>query len=184
MENLNLLLEKNSHLESEHLFLRPISIEDTEDMHEYTADEETTKFLYHAHKDLDQTKKMIENYFMKEPAGKYAIVLKESNKMIGAIEFRIHEWNKSGELGFTLNRCFWGKGYITEASKVVLDLAFNTLGLERVFAESHVQNAASAKVMQRLGMTHEGTMRKNHMIKGTLVDSVYYSILKEEFQQA
>lgn len=38
--------------------------------------------------------------------------------------------------------------------------------------------------MERLGMTHEGTMRKNHMIKGTLVDSVYYSILKEEFQQA
>ncbi|MER2038162.1 MAG: GNAT family N-acetyltransferase [Solibacillus sp.] len=184
MENLNLLLEKHRKLESERLFLRPISLEDTEDMYEYTADEETTKFLFDTHKDLTQTKKMIENYYLKEPIGKYAMVLKKSNKMIGAIEFRVHEWNKSGELGFTLNRNFWGKGYMTEAGKLILNLAFHTLELERVFSESDTRNKASSKLMSRLGMTHEGTLRKNHMIRGTLVDSVYYSILKKEHPRA
>ncbi|MBD8038567.1 GNAT family N-acetyltransferase [Solibacillus sp. A46] len=184
MKNINQLLEEHSELKSERLFLRPISLEDAEDMYEYMADEETVKFLFEPHKELTQTKKMIDNYFLKEPLGKYALVLKESNKMIGAIEFRVHEWNKSGELGFTMNRNFWGKGYMNEAGNLILNLAFNTLGLERVFSESDTRNAASSKLMSRLGMTHEGTMRKNHMIRGTLVDSVYYSILKEEYQQA
>ncbi|MGN7479786.1 GNAT family N-acetyltransferase [Solibacillus silvestris] len=103
---------------------------------------------------------------------------------MGAIEFPVHEWNKSGELGFTMNRNFWGKGYMFEAGNLILKIAFNTLGLERVFSESDTRNTASSNLMHRLGMTHVGTLRKNHMIRGTLVDSVYYSILKEEYQQA
>lgn len=181
MNNLNLLMVKHNQMESERIILRPISLEDAEDMYEYTSDEETTRFIYAKHKDLDQTKNVIANYFVKEPIGKYAIVLKESNKMIGAIEFRVDDWNKSGDLGFTLNRHFWGKGYMTEAGMLILDLAFNVLGLARVFAAHEVNNSASGKVLIRLGMTYEGTLRQNQMIKGALVDSVHYSILKEEY---
>ncbi|MGG3943664.1 GNAT family N-acetyltransferase [Peribacillus psychrosaccharolyticus] len=181
MNNLNLLVVNHNQMESERILLRPISLNDAEDMYEYTSDEETTRFIYEQHKDLDQTKNLIANYFVKEPIGKYAVVLKESNKMIGAIEFRVHEWNKSGELGFTLNRHFGGKGYMTEAGKLILGLAFNVLGLERVFSEHEVKNSASGKVLIRLGMKCEGILRKNQMIKGVLVDSAYYSILKEEY---
>ena len=97
-------------MESERLLLRPNTLNDAEDMFEYTSDEETTRFIYEQHKDLEQTKNLIANYFVKEPIGKYAIVLRESNKMVGAIEFRVDDWNKSGDLGFTLNRHYWGKG--------------------------------------------------------------------------
>ncbi|WP_419881588.1 GNAT family N-acetyltransferase [Peribacillus sp. B-H-3] len=181
MSNLNLLIVKHTQMESERIILRPISLDDAEDMYEYTSDEETTRFIYEQHKDLDQTKNVIANYFVKEPIGKYAIVLKESNKMVGAIEFRVHEWNKSGELGFTLNRHFWGNGYMTEAGKLILGLAFDVLGLERVYAGHEVKNRASGKVLSRLGMKCEGILRKSEMIKGSLVDSAYYSILKDEY---
>jgi [ribosomal protein S5]-alanine N-acetyltransferase len=181
MSNFNLLLVKNSQMESERILLRPVSFEDAEDMYEYTSDEETTRFLYNPHKDLEQTKSMIANYFVKEPIGKYAIVLKDSNKMIGAIEFRVDDWNKSGDLGFTLNRNFWGKGYMTEAGKLILGLAFEVLGLERVHAAHDVKNSASGKVLIRLGMKLEGVLRKSEMIKGELADSAYYSILKGEY---
>lgn len=181
MGNNNLLLIKHSQMESERLILRPVSLEDSDDMYEYTSDEETTRFLYDKHTDLNQTKNLIANYFMKEPIGKYAIVVKDSNKMIGAIEFRVHEYNNSGELGYTLNRHFWGMGYMTEAGELILNLAFNTLGLERVFAEYDVKNSASGRLVSRLGMTYEGTHRKNHKIKGVLTDSAYCSILKEEY---
>jgi ribosomal-protein-alanine N-acetyltransferase len=150
-------------------------------MFEYTSDEETTRFIYAQHKDLDKTKQVISNYFMKEWLGKYAIVLKESNKMIGTLEFRVHEANRSGELGFTLNRHYWGKGYMTEAAKLVLELAFDVLGLERVFAMHDVKNPASGKVMSRLGMTYEGILRRNHLVEGVFADSAHYSILKEEY---
>jgi len=181
LNNYNFLLVSQGQLESERILLRPVSIQDAEDMYEYTSDEETTRYLYEPHKDLNQTKNMIANYFLKEPIGKYAIVLKDSNKMIGAIEFRIHEWNKSGELGFTLNRHFWGKGYATEAGKLIIELAFNILELERVFSEHQVENSASGKVLTKLGMTCEGILRKNYMIKGSLVNSAYYSILKDDY---
>lgn len=181
MSNSNFLLATNSQLESERLLLRPVSLADAEDMFEYTSDEETTRFLYEQHTDIDRTKKLIANYFMKEPIGKYALVLKDSNKFIGAIEFRVHDYNNSGELGYTLNRQYWGNGYMTEAGHVILDLAFNTLGLDRVYAEHDVRNPASGNVLKRLGMTYEGTLRQNQMIKGVLADSAHYSILKEEF---
>ncbi len=98
--------------------------------------------------------------------------------MIGTIEFRVDEYNKSGELGYTLCRHFWGRGYMTEAGKLILNLAFNTLGLDRVFAEYDVRNSASGKVLSRLGMTYEGTHRRNHVVKGVLTDSAHYSIYK------
>jgi [ribosomal protein S5]-alanine N-acetyltransferase len=181
MENIILLLVTHSQVEGERIILRPISLDDADDMFEYTSDEETTRFIYEQHKDLNKTKKVIANYFVKESIGKYAIVLKESNKMIGAIEFRVHEANKSGELGYTLSRHFWGKGYMTEAGKLILELAFNVLGLERVFASHDVRNDASGKVLSRLGMKYEGILRRNHMVKGILTDSAHYSILKEEY---
>lgn len=55
------------------------------------------------------------------------------------------------------------------------------MGLERVFSEHEVKNSASGKVLILLGMKCEGILRKNQMIKGPLVDSAYYSILKEEY---
>ncbi len=182
MRNVNLGLAENSVMEGERIFLRPISIDDAEDIYEYTSDEKTTHFLYDQHEDLDQTKRMIANYFLKEPIGKYAMVLKENNKMIGAMEFRVHEWNKSGELGYTMNSKYWGNGYATEAGKLILGLAFNVLELERVFAGCDTRNVASGKVLIRLGMKLEGIHRRDQMVKGQLVDSEYYSILKEEYQ--
>jgi ribosomal-protein-alanine N-acetyltransferase len=52
------------------------------------------------------------------------------------------KFNNSREMGYTLNSHFWGSGYMTEAGKLILELAFNTLGLERVFAEYDVRNGA------------------------------------------
>ncbi|WP_150285586.1 GNAT family N-acetyltransferase [Rummeliibacillus sp. TYF-LIM-RU47] len=181
MGNINTLIVEHSQMEGERILLRPVSFDDAEDMFEYTSDEETTRFLYAEHKDLNQTKNFIANYFIKEPIGKYAIVIKESSKMIGAIEFRVHEHNHSGELGYTMNRQYWGNGYATEAGELILDLAFNILGLERVFAAYEVKNVASGRVLERLGMKCEGILRKSEMIKGVLVDSAYHSILKEEY---
>jgi len=179
--NYNLLMLKHSELASERLILRPFKLEDAEDMFEFTSDAETTKYIYEPHKDINKTLNVLANYYIKEAIGKYAVVLKESKKLIGIVEFRVHEDNKSGELGYTLSRHYWGKGYMTEACKLLLDLAFNTLQLERVFAGHELNNSASGKVLLRLGMTQEGILRKDRMSKGELVDSVHYSILRDEY---
>ncbi|WP_010097962.1 GNAT family N-acetyltransferase [Ornithinibacillus scapharcae] len=181
MKNINLLMVENSQMESERIILRPVSFQDAEDMFEYTSDEETTRYIYDEHQDIEQTKRVIANYYIEEPIGKYSIVLKETNKMIGTVEFRIHEWNNSGELGFTLNRQFWGNGYMTEAGNLILDLAFHVLELERVYSGHDVRNTASGKVLKRLGMTYEGTHRRDQKVRGVFTDTAHYSILKAEY---
>lgn len=181
LSNYNYLLLKNSELEGERIKLRPITLADAEDMYEFKSDIETTRYIYEPHQELTRTINSISNYYMKEPIGKYAIVLKETNKLIGVFEFRVHEHNISGEIGYTLNSRYWSKGYMTEAGRLMLDLAFNVLQLERVFAEHDTNNEASGKVLQRLGMTLEGVLRKNRMFKGQLVNSAHYSMLKEEY---
>lgn len=180
-ENFNLLLVENSVIETERLILRPIRITDAEDMYEYMSDELTTRYLFTAHTTIEQTKRMLANYFIKEPIGKYGVVLKETNKLIGAIEFRVDDWSEAGDLGFTLNSKYWGNGYMTEGAKAIIQLAFDTLELARVFAGHEDRNEASGKVLIRLGMTLEGKLRKHEKIKGQLVDSLYYSILKEDY---
>lgn len=180
-KNINLLLVRYNHLESERILLRPVTLDDAQDIFEYTSDEETTRYLYDVHTDFEQTERMVANYFVQQPIGKYAVVLKETNKVIGAIEFRVDDWNEAGDLGFTMNRHYWGKGYMTEAASLIIQLAFEKLNLARVFAGHEVANEASGKVLQRLGMQLDGVLRKQTKIKGQLVDSMYYSILKEDY---
>lgn len=64
---------------------------------------------------------------------------------------------------------------------LILTLGFEKLNLERIFACHDVENPVSGKVMERLGMTYEGTLRKNRIHKERYVDDVHYSILKQDY---
>ena len=181
MEEYSYLLSCHNHLDGKRILLRPVILSDAEDMFEYASDEETVRFVFEKHQDIAETRKNIAVHFMKEPLGKYGIVLKETEKMIGTIDLRLKEEKNSAEIGYTLNKAYWGNGYITEAGKIILDLGFETLGLERIFACHDSENPMSGKVMKRLGMTYEGTLRKNRIHKKRDVDDVYYSILKQDY---
>ena len=170
-----------NHLNGKRIQLRPMVLADAEDMYEYASDDETVRFVFDKHENLEETKKKIANHFMKEPLGKYAIELKETGKMIGTIDLRLKEEKNSAEIGYTLNKNYWGNGYITEAGKMILELGFETLGLERIFAYHDSENPMSGKVMERLGMTYEGTSRKNRIHKKRYIDDVHYSILKQDY---
>ncbi|OWA34040.1 GNAT family N-acetyltransferase [Saccharibacillus sp. O16] len=184
MKALSIRLAEHLHLHGERISLRPITLADAADMTEYTSDEETTRYIFAEPKSLEQTERLIAGYYMREPIGKYAVILNGNGKLIGTLEFRVDESTNSGELGFTLSRHYWGKGYMSEAGQLILDLAFGPLELERVHAAHETGNIASGRLMLRLGMTHEGTRRRDHLSRGKLVDSAYYSILKEEYEAA
>ena len=75
----------------------------------------------------------------------------------------------------------WGRGYAVEASRVLLDFAFNTLGLHRVWGKCHSANGASARVMEKLGMTREGTIREHVWMRDHWRTSYLYGILDREW---
>ncbi|MBM6616015.1 GNAT family N-acetyltransferase [Desemzia sp. RIT804] len=171
----------HNQIEGSRIQLRPIQLSDAEDMYEYASDEETTKYVFETHKSLEDTKENIAKYFIMSPLGKYAIVLKEKHKLIGTIDLRVDAEDKKAEIGYTLNKAYWGKGYTTEAGKLMLQLGFKELQLQRIFAFHDERNPASGRVMEKLGMTYEGTFRSNRFVKGETVTDKCYSILKEEY---
>ncbi len=183
--DITLELMKHSTLEGERIVLRPVGLADASDMFAYASDEETTRFVFETHRSQAMTEEAIANYFMAAPAGKYALVVKETNKMIGTIDIRPNLTDRIAEIGYTLNKHYGGNGYMTEAGKLITALAFEVLELEKVFAMHDILNPASGEVMKRLGMQPEGILRRHKVLKGRSCDMAYYGILKEEyFRQA
>ncbi len=86
-----------------------------------------------------------------------------------------------GDVGYWLGRPYWGKGIMTEALTMVLDLCFADLDLVKVEAEVFVGNERSARVVEAVGMTLEGTIRSAHRKRGRWVDAYRYGLLREEW---
>ena len=86
--------------------------------------------------------------------------------------------HRSASLGYCLNRTARGQGHATEAAHAVLRWAFDTLDLNRVQAETDTRNAASARVLEKLGFLREGTLRED----GDVSDSWVYGLLRREWR--
>jgi RimJ/RimL family protein N-acetyltransferase len=90
-------------------------------------------------------------------------------------------WNpdyRSASLGYCLGDAAWGHGYATEAARALLQWGFDTLDLNRVQAETDTRNAASARVLEKLGFRREGTLREDCNVNGEVSDSWVYGLVR------
>jgi RimJ/RimL family protein N-acetyltransferase len=107
---------------------------------------------------------------------------KPDGAMIGAIGLALALDHRHAELGYWIGKPFWGNGYCTEAARAVLEFAFGQMQLERVYARHLSINPASGRVMQKIGMIREGTLRQHCVKEGRAIDVLLYGILREEFE--
>jgi RimJ/RimL family protein N-acetyltransferase len=89
---------------------------------------------------------------------------------------------RSASLGYCLDQAAWGHGYATEAGRALLQWAFDTLDLNRVQAETDTRNAASARVLEKLGFVREGTLREDCVVNGEVSDSWVYGLLRRQWR--
>lgn len=114
----------------------------------------------------------------------FAIVLRDSMQLIGAIGLTIDRSAEKGELGYWIGKPFWSRGYCTEAATAVLGYGFMDLGLNRISARHLARNPSSGRVMKKIGMTLEGTARQDAIKWGNYEDMVLYGILRGEWTAA
>jgi RimJ/RimL family protein N-acetyltransferase len=106
----------------------------------------------------------------------FAVELKSSSRVIGEAGF---EWDRKdraarrAEIGYFLEKEFWGQGYATEAALLVMDFAFTTLGADEVSAACDPCNHASARVMRRCGLIRDRPGREGGPITVTLSKSAW-----------
>ncbi len=113
-----------------------------------------------------------------------AITRRGDGVLIGAIGLAFSPEHGRAELGYWIGVPYWGQGYATEAAGAVLAHGFRALGLARVHACHFGRNVASGRVLQKIGMTHEGRQRQHLVKNGVPEDLELYGILREEFEAA
>lgn len=99
----------------------------------------------------------------------------------------LSRWNptyRSAALGYCFDEPAWGHGYATEAARALLTWAYGALDLNRVQAEADTRNAASARVLEKLGFVLEGTLRQDCVVDGVVSDSWVYGLLRSEWRRA
>ncbi len=105
------------------------------------------------------------------------IVLRERDTLCGGVGLRIEPDHRRAELGYWVGVPYWGKGYATEAARAVVKYGLGTLGLHRIFASHFANNPASARVLRKIGMRHEGSLRAHVLKWGEFLDLEMYGIL-------
>lgn len=114
-----------------------------------------------------------------------AVERREDNQLIGEISLT---WRNAParqvEVGYIFNPDHQGQGYATEAVRTLLDFAFETLGMHRVYGRCDARNIGSARVMERLGMRREAHFRQHGLFKGEWDEEFYYAVLEDEWRSA
>jgi RimJ/RimL family protein N-acetyltransferase len=111
----------------------------------------------------------------------FAIALRDGDEFIGTIGLRVRRDYDRGELGYWIGVPYWGRGYASEAAREVMKYGFETLNLNKIFAAHFGRNPSSGRVMQKLGMQYEGTLRQHHKKWDEYLDAVMYSTLRSEW---
>lgn len=111
-----------------------------------------------------------------------AVTLSADGTLIGAISLSLHQNHERAELGYWIGVPYWGQGYCTEAARAMMSYGFDVLGLHRVHSSHFAGNPASGRVMQKLGMTHEGCLRHHVRKWGAFEDLVCFGLLREEWE--
>jgi len=111
----------------------------------------------------------------------WALILKSNAQLIGNAGIRKDNVaDHKAELGYEIDPQFWGMGYASEAARAVRDFGFQELGLRRIWANCLEQNLASRRVLEKIGMQPEGTLRDHEYFKERYWNTWIYAILVNE----
>lgn len=179
------MINRTKLFETDRLILRRLELSDSEDMFKnYCNSDTVTEYLsWNTHQSIEDTKEYISNIALPKYDQEYAylwvLVFKGTNEVIGSVEVSdIDLKRKSAMIGWVLSEKYWGQGLMPEAASVVRDYIFNERFV-RLWAYHNVKNPKSGRVMQKIGMLHEGTLKKYAFDnKGNFIDCELYAITK------
>lgn len=170
-------------LESERLILRKFELDDAQEMFDnWASDLEVNKFLsWPVHKSVETTKAIIKEWveeYNDPQVFRYAITLKSSGALIGAIDV-VKIVDDVPEIGYCLSRKYWNNGYMTETVKTLINY-LNNIGYKKIIIAANKDNIASIRVIEKCGFTftHQETRTPISRFKeGTAIIN-HYQLIK------
>ena len=170
------------------LVLRELSADDWPAVLAYQSDPRYLRYYAWTERteaDVRAFVQMLADLQFEEPRRKFqlAVTLPEDGRLIGNCGIRRKDANEwEADIGYELDPEYWGCGYATEAARAMVAFGFDELGLHRVSSWCIADNAASARVLEKVGMTLEGRLRENEYFKGRRWDTLLYGLLEREWR--
>ena len=175
-------------LRTERLVLREFVESDWRAVHAYQSDPRYLQYYPWADRTAEDVRAFVRTFLdwqTQRPRRHFqlAITLPPEGCLIGNCGVRVNDpGSREGNVGYELAPRSWGRGYATEAARAVVGFGFGELRLHRIWAECVADNAASVRVLEKLGMRREGHLRENAPVHGGWMDSFLYAMLDAEWR--
>ncbi len=145
--------------ETERLVLRPLELSDVDGFFEMNNNPNVNKFLRNPITTKVEAEKYIQkiiNEYTKNGIGRYAVILKQNNKLIGfsGLKYRSQEENNHSnfhDIGYRFSEEYWKKGYATEAALFWINFGFNEMNLSKIYACAENENTTSNALLKKIG---------------------------------
>ncbi|MGM1046980.1 MAG: GNAT family N-acetyltransferase [Bacillota bacterium] len=174
-------------LETERFVLRQLKQDDSREIFQYFSLDEVTKFYdLESFANIEQAEELIRRWnerFERNQGIRWGITLRSESRVIGTCGF--HGWMKNhykAEIGYELTPEYWRQGYMTEVIQKIIEFGFNNLGLNRIEAFVEPENVGSRKVLEKIGLSEEGTLKEHFYWRNRFVDTVIYALLKKDYK--
>jgi RimJ/RimL family protein N-acetyltransferase len=178
-----MMLVRDLILESERILLRPLQLEDFTTLLELTQDTSLWTYFTHDLSTLAGLEAWAAGHFSEDRL-QFVVIDKQSEQVLGSTGFgNYFPRDQRIEIGWTwLGKAFQGTGINAQMKSLMLQYAFEELGMIRVEFKTDVLNLPARHALLRLGATEEGILR-SHMLmtQGRRRDTIYYSFLKGEW---
>lgn len=166
-------------LKGEDICFKPLDTKDALEIHSYASDRNVKRFIgWPLMKTLEETRNYIEEMLRREAAGTHlyaTIALKATQEIIGtAMIFAFDHEAKHAELGYVFHSRYWGKGYGTEAVRLMNDFAADFLKLRKLHARVVDANIGSARVLEKNGFELEGQLKDYYLIEDSYYDLLLF----------
>jgi [ribosomal protein S5]-alanine N-acetyltransferase len=172
------------YIEGERIYLREVRIDDVnENYYNWMNDSDVNQYLETRYipQSIENIKKFVTGMDAKRDEIFLAICLKENDQHIGNIKLGPINWiHKFGDISLLIgDKNCWGKGYATEAIKLISNFAFSVLNMHKLIAGCYIQNKGSAGAFEKAGYKREATLKNHWYANGKYYDEYIYALFNE-----
>ena len=183
------MFEPEYPIRTERLLIRPYATGDVDALYAYQRLPGVHRYLYTEPRTRAEVQTMVaERAGARSPTGagqafQLVVELADTGELVGdCVFFWRSEQHQKGEIGYTFNPAYQGRGLATEAAAALLRLGFEGLGLHRITGHLDARNVASARVLERAGLRREAHLVENEFVKGEWSDELVYAMLRSEWE--
>jgi ribosomal-protein-alanine N-acetyltransferase len=164
--------------------LRELRVTDATTLLSLLTTEEVTRFISPPPTTVAGFERFIQWAQREREAGRYvcfAVVPTGYDTAVGLFQIRqLDSTFGTAEWGFALGSAFWGSGLFVAGAELMIDFAFDVIGVQRLEARSAVENGRGNGALRKIGAVQEGVLRKSFLRNGRFLDQALWTILPED----